>query len=101
MQSRQVWLPVVEPVRTLAAALADDAWPDAPTPSALAHPGGAPPSLSRPCVFIGPEGGWAAEEREGRPLMGLGTTVLRAETAAVSAGILLAGLRTGIVRPIP
>ena len=92
MQSRQVWLPVVEAVAPLPVALA--AMGDL---AALAHPGGDPPSLDRPTVMIGPEGGWTAGELDGRPLVGLGPTVLRAETAAVSVGILLAGLRAGIV----
>jgi RsmE family RNA methyltransferase len=41
-------------------------------------------------VLIGPEGGWSESERaRGLVAVGLGTTVLRAETAAVAAGVLL------------
>ncbi|MGH9149544.1 MAG: 16S rRNA (uracil(1498)-N(3))-methyltransferase, partial [Acidimicrobiales bacterium] len=47
-----------------------------------------------------PEGGWAAEERARVPgRVGLGAGVLRAETAAVCAGVLLCALRDGRVRP--
>lgn len=73
---------------------------EAPTGSAgavLAHPGGGPPLLGAP-VLIGPEGGWSeAELRRAGTTMGLGPTVLRAETAAVAAGTLLTALRSGVV----
>ena len=50
----------------------------------------------RPTVLVGPEGGWAPEERDADlPAVGLGDHVLRAETAAIAAGVLLAGLRSG------
>ena len=94
MQSRRTWLPVVEDVTTFdraAGTLGDGV--------ALAHPGGGPPELSRPIVLVGPEGGWTDEERAGRVLVGLGATMLRTETAAVTACILLAALRAGIVSP--
>ncbi|HEX2038310.1 MAG TPA: RsmE family RNA methyltransferase [Acidimicrobiales bacterium] len=95
MQSRRAWLPeVVEPVAFAEAA----ALPGA----ALAEPGGDPPSLERPTVLVGPEGGWTPEERAcGLPAVGLGPTVLRAETAAVVAAALLCGLRAGLVIPPP
>ena len=66
----------------------------------LAQPGG-PPTLARPVVAVGPEGGWDTDEvaRFG-PGVGLGPTVLRAETAAVAVGTLLCGLRTGLTRPL-
>ena len=64
----------------------------------LAHPGGGRVSLARPVIAIGPEGGWDANELEnGDPLVGLGPTVLRAETAAVVAGTLLCSLRAGVI----
>ncbi|MGH9068321.1 MAG: RsmE family RNA methyltransferase, partial [Acidimicrobiales bacterium] len=88
MQSRRLWLPEVlapAPVGEVAAA--------------LAHPGGDAPGLDRPVVLVGPEGGWdEAELAGGRPLVGLGPTVLRAETAALAAGLALCGLRSGWVR---
>lgn len=90
MQSRRVWRPEVVGVH----ALADH--PDA----ALADPGGRPPAVTDVTVLCGPEGGWSDEERaSGRERVALGPAVLRAETAAVTAGVLLAALRHGLVRP--
>jgi 16S rRNA (uracil1498-N3)-methyltransferase len=64
----------------------------------LADAGGGPPSLALPVVLVGPEGGWSEEERAvGLPAVGLGPHVLRAETAALAAGALLAALRAGHV----
>jgi 16S rRNA (uracil1498-N3)-methyltransferase len=66
--------------------------------AALAEAGGAAPSLERPFVLVGPEGGWDRTELARRlPLVGLGPNVLRAETAAVAAGVLLCALRAGLV----
>ena len=60
---------------------------------------GAPPSLSWPVVLVGPEGGWSPEEEgAGLPRLGLGPQVLRAETAALAAGAVLAALRAGLVQ---
>jgi 16S rRNA (uracil1498-N3)-methyltransferase len=72
-----------------------------PVPVALAHPGGDRPALSLPAVAVGPEGGWDPSETRGRTLVGLGPQVLRAETAAVAAGVLLCALRDGLVGPGP
>jgi 16S rRNA (uracil1498-N3)-methyltransferase len=92
MQSRRAWLPEVADVATLEEAAARPG-------AALAEPGGAPPSLERPTVLVGPEGGWAPEELAcGLPTVGLGPPILRAETAAVVAGGLLCALRAGVVR---
>ena len=72
----------------------------APVPLALAQHGGDPPNLQAPAVAVGPEGGWdSSETGSGRPLVGLGPQVLRAETAAVAAGLLLCALREGLVGP--
>jgi 16S rRNA (uracil1498-N3)-methyltransferase len=92
-QSRRPWLPEVAAVTTVAA-LAEQSM----VPPVLAHPGGGRPSLSHPVVAVGPEGGWDDHElaRWGDRL-GLGPTVLRAETAAVAAGAVLCGLRSGLV----
>ena len=67
----------------------------------LSHPGGVAPGLARAVVAVGPEGGWDEDEqrRFGTPV-GLGPTVLRAETAAVVAGTLLCALRGGVVGPL-
>ena len=92
-QSRRVWLPEVVAV----ADLDELAGRLAPVPVALAQLGGDPPSIGHPAVAVGPEGGWDPSELAGRPLMGLGPTVLRAETAAVAAGLLLCALRGGLV----
>jgi 16S rRNA (uracil1498-N3)-methyltransferase len=90
MQSRQVWLPVVEVVGSIGALGA----------VALAESDGAAPSLDQPIVAVGPEGGWSEAERAaGHPTVGLGPTVLRAETAAIVAGALLCALRSGLLRP--
>ena len=95
MQSRRAWLPEVAEVGHFAAAAGTLGGR-----SALADLGGEPPSLDRPAILIGPEGGWADAERDaGLPVVGLATTVLRAETAAVAAGVLLCGLRDGTITP--
>jgi 16S rRNA (uracil1498-N3)-methyltransferase len=94
MQSRRAWLPVVDNLSSFEVA-ATSLGPHA----ALAHPGGHPPSLDRPAVLIGPEGGWNEQELAcGLPLVGFGPTILRAETAALAAGLLLCALREQIVQ---
>lgn len=93
MQCGRTRLPMVEPV----AGFADLTGPGA----ALAEPGGPPPSLATPTILVGPEGGWTDEERAGRVTVGLASPTLRAETAAIAAGVLLGGLRTGLVRAVP
>ncbi|MEO7555941.1 MAG: RsmE family RNA methyltransferase [Acidimicrobiales bacterium] len=91
MQSRRTWLPTVEPVGAFALLAG------APG-TALCERGGEPPTLATPTVLVGPEGGWAPEElASAHSTVTLGVTVLRAETAAVAAGALLAGLRAGVV----
>jgi 16S rRNA (uracil1498-N3)-methyltransferase len=94
MQSRGCWLPEVSgvvPFSSLARC----------TGAALAAPAGGPPSLAYNTVLIGPEGGWSpAEEAEGLPTVSLGPGVMRSETAAVAAGVLLAALRSGLVTPL-
>ena len=93
VQSRRVWLPVVDSVAPSGAVAAEPG-------AALAHPGGRPPSLDRPTLLVGPEGGWDADEVASAPaLVGLGPSVLRTETAAVVGGTLLCALRAGIVAP--
>jgi 16S rRNA (uracil1498-N3)-methyltransferase len=91
MQCRRTWLPEVSAV----AAFEDVA---ALPGAALAEAGGAPPSLDLRLVLVGPEGGWDAAERScGLPAVRLGGHVLRAETAAITAGALLTALRGKIV----
>lgn len=91
MQSQRARLPEVAEVSSFAAVAS---LPDA----ALADRGGGPPSLEHPVLLVGPEGGWAPEERAaGLPSVCLGPHVLRAETAAMAAGALLAALRNNSV----
>ena len=94
MQSRRAWLPVVERIMTFAEV--------ATRPGAvLADRAGAPPSLRRPLVLVGPEGGWSEQERgSGLPSIGLGPHVLRAETAAIVAGAALCGLRSALFESV-
>jgi len=94
MQSRRTWLPVVDGVARFETMAHEQG-------AALAHPGGGPPSLDRPLVLVGPEGGWdVAELSAAGSLVGLGPTVLRTETAAMVAGALLCALRAGHVRTV-
>jgi len=52
-------------------------------------------------IAVGPEGGWDDAERTSvNCTVGLGPTVLRAETAAVVAGALLCALRCSVVLPL-
>lgn len=93
MQCRRAWLPTVSGVATFAEVAARPG-------ACLADVGGAAPSLDRPLVLVGPEGGWTDDERAaGLPSIALGAHVLRAETAAVVAGALLTALRLHLVAP--
>ena len=97
MQCRRVWLPEVVAPTTIGELVAQ---PSGPTTVTLAEPGGRPPSLERPTILVGPEGGWTPDELAlDVPRVGLGPTILRAETAAVVAATLLVGLRAGTVLP--
>ncbi|MGH9280251.1 MAG: RsmE family RNA methyltransferase [Acidimicrobiales bacterium] len=96
-QSRRVWLPVVEDVTAFADLLARPG-------AVLASADGGPPSPDHGVVLIGPEGGWSDAElaeasAAGVPRVALGPHILRAETAATTAGALLAALRAGLVSP--
>jgi 16S rRNA (uracil1498-N3)-methyltransferase len=98
MQCHRPWLPFVAEVADVDALLDQEG-------VAMADRTGVPPTLERPLVLVGPEGGWAPEElesarRRGVPRVAVGPHVLRAETAAVTAGGLLAALRGGIVTPV-
>lgn len=99
MQCRRVWLPEVIAPTTIGDLIAQ---PSGPTTVAvaLAEPGGRPPTLEWPTILVGPEGGWTPDELAVNvPHVGLGPTILRAETAAVVAATLLVGLRAGTVLP--
>lgn len=124
MQSRQVWLPEVAGVTPVASfcAGASGGAPGAAASASSAAGAVAPAGAPRPVaagiavadmdggpfpagvhtLLIGPEGGWTDAEREmfghaGWPTVRLGPAVLRAETAAVAAGALMAALRDGMV----
>lgn len=61
----------------------------------LAEPGGRELTAADRIVLVGPEGGWSAEELAlagARSTVTLGGAVLRAETAAVAAGVRLGAL---------
>ena len=93
MQSRRAWLPAVDDVRSFAAVAGEPG-------AALADLDGDPPSLDHPVALVGPEGGWSDEERGcGLVRVCLGDTVLRAETAALAAGVLLCAMRAAVVAP--
>lgn len=91
MQSRRCWLPTVtEPLPFAAIAMLPGA--------VMADRGGSPLELGCGAVAIGPEGGWAPEESAiGLPTVSVGSHVLRAETAAVAAGCLLAAARSSLL----
>ncbi len=98
MQSRRTVLPEVAGVLSLADVELNLVGDVASRGVSLAEPGGDPPSLLRPVVLVGPEGGWAPEELDsGPPTVDLGPGVLRTESAAVAAGVLLCSLRAGLV----
>lgn len=62
----------------------------------LANMGGSALKRADRIVLVGPEGGWDSGEAEGASCVTLGEHVLRAETAAITAGVLLTALRAGI-----
>jgi len=86
-QAHRPWLPDVGDLATFDEVVADPL-------VALAEPGGAGPSLGTTSVAVGPEGGWSPGElARAASTVDLGPTVLRAETAAIAAGVLLTALR--------
>jgi len=92
-QCRRPWLPEITAVTPLdgIAALVG-------ARPLLARPGGGRPSLDHPVLAVGPEGGWDDDELARFGVgVGLGPTVLRAETAAVAAATVLCGIRSGVV----
>ena len=89
-QCRRLWLPEVA-ATDLDPLLASGAVP--------ADLGGRPIDGSDRTVVVGPEGGWSDAERRraasaGASSVSLGPNVLRAETAAIAAGVLLVAGRS-------
>ncbi|MFP3901529.1 MAG: RsmE family RNA methyltransferase [Acidimicrobiia bacterium] len=92
MQCRRTRIPAVSAVETFARVAGLDG-------AALADLSGEPLTPRTRTVLVGPEGGWSDDERAvGLPTVRLGSHVLRAETAAITAGGLLVALRGGLVR---
>jgi len=87
MQSRRARLPEVAPVAPAESLLN----------AAMAEPGGEVLDTDVDVLLVGPEGGWTPEELRERRRISLGSTILRAETAAIVAGALLVALRDGRV----
>jgi 16S rRNA (uracil1498-N3)-methyltransferase len=89
-QSHRCWMPTVSGLATFADVVGLGA--------TAVDRGGGPPSLTRSVLAVGPEGGWTTEERNAlRDRVGLGPHVLRAETAALTAGGVMCSLRSGFV----
>ena len=88
-QSRRTWFPTVAPLATFAEVAALEG-------AVVADMDGPGLDATHRTVLIGPEGGWSDEERV-LPSVGLGSTVLRAETAAIAAAVLLTARRDGRV----
>lgn len=86
MQSRRLWLPIVERVATFAELVSREGVVRAERDGELLQ-------AKHATVLIGPEGGWSETEDGSSPIVGLGATVLRAETAAIAAGTLMVSLR--------
>ena len=90
MQSRQVRLPEIGEPTDFADLAAQ--------PGAIrADITGNPPSLDHPTVLIGPEGGWSQTECHQLGAIRLSSSVLRSETAAITAAALLTALRDGLM----
>jgi 16S rRNA (uracil1498-N3)-methyltransferase len=88
MQSRRVWLPTVAPVARLSDLISAEG-------VVRADRDGRALSSVNTTVLIGPEGGWSPAEADTTSVVGLGRTVLRAETAAIAAATLMVALRDG------
>ena len=87
MQSRRLWVPEVTLPMPLSVIVAEFC-------AALGEPSGEPINSAHTCIAIGPEGGFSdAELATTTNHVSLGDGVLRGETAAIVAGVLLAERR--------
>jgi 16S rRNA (uracil1498-N3)-methyltransferase len=85
MQSRRVWLPEISGPITAIEVLPE---------SVVAEPGGRPVTAGDVAIAIGPEGGWSPKELEvAKAAVSLGPNILRVETAAIAAAVLMASNR--------
>ncbi len=99
-QSRRLWLPevgfAVDSTRPGRAERLASFEQVRNSGAVLANMGGSALKRADRIVLVGPEGGWDSAESEGATCVSLGEHVLRAETAAITAGVLLTALRAGI-----
>ena len=85
MQSRRAWLPEVSGPIAAVTFLAD---------AVAAEPGGRAVTPHDTTIAVGPEGGWSRSELDAAgATVALGDTVLRVETAAVAAAVLMTSRR--------
>lgn len=94
MQSRRLRLPEIRPITSFAQVIAGVD----PHSVALAEPGAGDLSAGYSTVLVGPEGGWSGEELGAvSHRVRVAEGVLRAETAAIAVGVLIAAVRARIV----
>ena len=99
MQARRVFLPTLEEPAPFATVVRRSVARSGGA-VALAEPGGSALTSDVTAILVGPEGGWApAELAAVERTAGLGDGVLRVETAAVAAGVLLGAARAGALPP--
>ncbi len=85
MQSRRVWLPEIAGPLPATAVLGE---------AAVAEPGGRRVAPGDTAIAVGPEGGWSPAELEAAgDTVSLGDTVLRVETAALVAAVMMVATR--------
>lgn len=85
MQSRRARVPAVEGPAPVGSLVAQGA--------VLAEPGAPLITGAHAMALVGPEGGWTETELQGAVTVGLGDGVLRTETAALAAAVLLTHAR--------
>lgn len=93
MQARRPNIPTVSGVHTIGEAVS--AWPGA----ALADPAGASQGPAPAVILIGPEGGFSPQETRNAPTVVLPGHILRSETAAVVAAVMVQSATSAIPGP--